>query len=83
MCANIPSTLTYDSDEAARRPRRDLSGCDKTPCTTTKYDQFGNPCNEFPFASTTEGGTGAILRCVDASENSSKYLISMIMASEL
>lgn len=74
-CKNIPGTLTYDSDMAARNPRRTLSGCNRTPCTTTDYDQFGNSCDEYPFASTTEGGEGAILRCVDESENSSKCLI--------
>lgn len=65
-------TLTYDSNEANRNPRRTASGCNKTPCTNTNYKKWGNSCDEFPFASTKEGGKGAILRCVDSTENSSK-----------
>ena len=71
-CKGSPSLLTYDSDVANRRPRRTASGCNRTPCTNTNYSSFGNSCDEYPFASTTEGGKGAILRCVDSSENSSK-----------
>lgn len=65
-------TLTYDSNEANRNPRRTASGCNKTPCTNTNYKKWGNSCDEYPFASTTEGGKGAILRCVDSTENSSE-----------
>jgi uncharacterized protein YuzB (UPF0349 family) len=65
-------TLTYDSDPDNRDPRRTASGCNRTPCTNTNYNQWGNSCDEYPFASTEEGGTGAILRCVDSTENSSE-----------
>jgi Deoxyribonuclease NucA/NucB len=71
-CKKFPSKLTYDSNQSNRPPRRTASGCNKTPCTNTGYKAFGNSCDEYPFASTTQGGKGAILRCVDASENSSK-----------
>jgi Deoxyribonuclease NucA/NucB len=74
-CKKFTSTLTYDSDQSNRGPRRTASGCNKTPCTNTGYSAFGNSCDEYPFASTTQGGAGAILRCVDASENSSKLCI--------
>ncbi|KAJ2998777.1 hypothetical protein NUW58_g216 [Xylaria curta] len=69
-----PSTLTYDSDPANRTPRRTKSGCNRTPCSNAAlpWSQKGNSCDEFPFASTFEGGTGAILRCVDSKENSSE-----------
>lgn len=65
-------TLTYDSNEANRGPRRTTSGCNKTPCTNTNYKKWGHFCDKFPFASTMEGGKGAILRCVDSIENSSE-----------
>ncbi|RYP53407.1 hypothetical protein DL769_010523 [Monosporascus sp. CRB-8-3] len=69
LAANV---LTYDSDASNRPPRRTASGCNRTPCSNTNYGQWGNSCDEYPFASTFEGGTNAILRCVDGSENSSE-----------
>jgi len=65
--------FTYDSDKTKRPGRRQASGCSKTPCSDSSlsYSKFGNSCDEFPFASTQEGGSGARLRCVDSSENSS------------
>ena len=73
-CKGSPYYLNYDNDPTTRPPRRTASGCNKTPCSNAQlsYSNFGNSCDEFPFASTTQGGTGAILRCVDATENSSK-----------
>lgn len=71
-CKGSPTLLTYDSNNANRGPRRTASGCNRTPCTNTHYSSFGNSCDEYPFASTTQGGTGAIMRCVDSSESSSK-----------
>ncbi|KAI1111687.1 deoxyribonuclease NucA/NucB-domain-containing protein [Nemania sp. NC0429] len=67
-----PGTLTYDSDANNRGPRRTASGCNRTPCSNTGYGATGNSCDEFPFASVQEGGNGAILRCVDSTENSSE-----------
>jgi hypothetical protein len=66
--------LTYDANAANRNPRRTASGCNKTPCSKSglNYSKFGNSCDEFPFASTHEGGSGARLRCVDSTENSSE-----------
>ncbi|KAM7198470.1 Deoxyribonuclease NucA/NucB domain containing protein [Rhypophila sp. PSN 637] len=68
------ATLTYDTNAANRNPRRTASGCNRTPCSNTAlpYRNFGNSCDEFPFASTTQGGAGAILRCVASTENSSE-----------
>lgn len=71
-CLGTPLPFTYDSNLANRRPRRTASGCNRTPCTNTRYGRFGNSCDEFPFASVREGGAGATLRCVDSTENSSK-----------
>ncbi|EMD85672.1 hypothetical protein COCC4DRAFT_54290 [Bipolaris maydis ATCC 48331] len=65
-------TLTYDANKANRGPRRTASGCNRTPCTNTNYNQWGNSCDEYPFASTHEGGAGAILRCVVDTDNDSE-----------
>ncbi|KAM7211097.1 Deoxyribonuclease NucA/NucB domain containing protein [Rhypophila decipiens] len=67
-------TLTYDSDVKIRDQRRIQSGCSRNPCNDAKlsYGKFGKSCDEFPFASTKEGGAGAYLRCVDGPENSSE-----------
>ncbi|GES59952.1 hypothetical protein ATEIFO6365_0002028300 [Aspergillus terreus] len=66
--------FTYDADKSKRPDRRKESGCSKTPCSDSSlsYSKFGNSCDEFPFASTKEGGSGARLRCVDSTENSSE-----------
>ncbi|EMD63372.1 hypothetical protein COCSADRAFT_171645 [Bipolaris sorokiniana ND90Pr] len=65
-------TLTYDANKANRSPRRTASGCNRRPCTNTNYNQWGNSCDEYPFASTHEGGAGTILRCVVDTDNHSE-----------
>lgn len=64
--------LTYDSNKANRNPRRTASGCNSNPCNSFPwnviYGWWGDSCDEFPFASVTQGGKGAYLRCVAASE---------------
>ena len=67
-----PGSLTYDADRSKRRGRRTASGCNRRPCTNTRYRRFGRSCDEYPFASVNEGGSGAILRCVKPTENSSE-----------
>ncbi|GAB7351693.1 hypothetical protein MBLNU459_g2288t1 [Dothideomycetes sp. NU459] len=73
-CRGASEQLTYDANKTHRDPRRTLSGCNRTPCSNDdlSYAAFGNSCDEFPFASVTQGGSGARLRCVDGSENSSE-----------
>lgn len=72
---------TFDANTANRPPRRQASGCRRNPCNDAglSYSSFGNSCDEFPFASTQEGGSGARLRCVDSSENSSTLLSSICL----
>lgn len=77
-CRGNPLPFNYDSNAANRGPRRTRSGCNRTPCSNTNYGRFGNSCDEFPFASVTQGGTGATLRCVDSTENSSMFFQSLI-----
>ena len=63
--------FTYDSGNASKR--RTESGCEKRPCTqgNLPWAKFGDSYDEFPFASTKEGGKNAQLRCVDKGENHS------------
>lgn len=72
--------FTYDSDSKASDARRVKSGCSKNPCNASTgvspFNKFGTSCDEFPFASTKEGGTGASLRCVHPTDNSSSLLLS-------
>lgn len=65
-------TLTYDPDNTG--DQRTDSGCSQNPCNdpNVPYSQFGDSCDEFPFASTVEGGTGASLRCVPVSDQHSE-----------
>ena len=71
-CKGAAATLTYDSKKENRGPRRDASGCNARPCMTNDdYGQYGDSCDEYPFASVKEGGKDAILRCVDISDNAS------------
>lgn len=74
QCMDSPAVLTYDNSKANRHPRRVASGCtsNRRPCKYTHYSDFGSSCDEYPFASTAQGGKGATLRCVDPSENSSQ-----------
>lgn len=72
-CKNTPLPFNYDKDMSHRPNRRTRSGCARQPCTHTHYKSFGNSCDEFPFASVTQGGDGATLRCVDSSENNSMH----------
>ena len=73
-CRNHGPPLTFDAGISHRPRRRRDSGCARNPCSNNSlpYSSFGDSCDEFPFASTQEGGKGAILRCVDRSENSSE-----------
>lgn len=74
-CKGAAATLTYDSDKENGGPRRDASGCNARPCMTINYDQYGDSCNEYPFASVKEGGKDVILRCVDMSDNASMSIV--------
>ncbi|EMR65348.1 hypothetical protein MGN70_000766 [Eutypa lata] len=63
-------TLTYDPDNASTQ--RDNSGCSKNPCNDPNVPYNGESCDEFPFASVKEGGTGASLRCTPQSDQDSE-----------
>ncbi|KFA80958.1 hypothetical protein S40288_11547 [Stachybotrys chartarum IBT 40288] len=65
--------LTYDGDADNAEDRREDVGCGTwRPCGSTGYGAWGDSCDEYPFASTFEGGAGGTLRCVPRNENSSK-----------
>jgi RHS repeat-associated protein len=59
--------LHYDADLQRRAQRRDLA------CPAGKYHGTrGEQCDEYPFASTWEGGAGATTKLVPRSENSAQ-----------
>ncbi|KMU73364.1 hypothetical protein CISG_03499 [Coccidioides immitis RMSCC 3703] len=54
-------SFTYDPNKSNARKRRVASGCSKNPCgrkSRLPFKKFGRSCDEFPFASTKEGGKG-------------------------
>jgi len=73
-------TLNWDMPSAAvENGRRTASGCTQgnglSACGTSgipPYNNSGDTCDEYPYASTTQGGTGAILRCVPLADNASE-----------
>ncbi|THW98391.1 hypothetical protein D6D13_10639 [Aureobasidium pullulans] len=78
--AGLPSSLTWDMPTTAvEKQRRRGSGCTNTNsysvCSSTKgvapWNQDGPSCDEYPYASTSQGGmAGASLRCMSQSDNS-------------
>ncbi|PWN44862.1 hypothetical protein IE81DRAFT_320832 [Ceraceosorus guamensis] len=66
-CAGKPSTLHRNS--AAATDNRNHNAC-KSPNRCSGNPDDSNSCDEYPYASTSEGGAGAVTRCVPAHENS-------------
>ncbi|KAK3578781.1 hypothetical protein CHS0354_030197 [Potamilus streckersoni] len=74
VCANIRNAINNNgktrnlqritSRSQIRRNRR--ASCGRLRCPR------GQSCDEYPFASTSQGGRGATIRCVPAAENSSQ-----------
>ena len=54
-CKDSPDLLTYDSNAANRDPRRTASGCNRNPCTNTRYKSFGNSCDEYRLRAPLRG----------------------------
>jgi hypothetical protein len=52
--------------------QRKRSGCASHPCSALNWAAAGTQCDEFPFASTAEGGSGAYLRCIPGPEGNSQ-----------
>ncbi|KAL2793183.1 hypothetical protein BJX66DRAFT_339089 [Aspergillus keveii] len=55
----------------ALRGNRARSGCAASPCQSLDFLGLGRgfSCDEFPFASSVEGGYDAFLRCIPSNEN--------------
>jgi hypothetical protein len=62
--AGKPRTLTYMNDASAARRNRAAACRDFTP------EPSGSSCDEYPYASTYEGGSGASIRGVSSTEQS-------------
>jgi len=53
--------FTFTDDEKIKQQNRNNAGCIGSPCNT---GSFGTSCDEFPFASTMDGGAGAVFSCI-------------------
>ncbi|KIS69430.1 uncharacterized protein UMAG_11931 [Mycosarcoma maydis] len=67
QCAGKPTTLHRDSANASAN--RAKTAC-KSPNRCANNASDSNSCDEYPYASSREGGTGSVTRCVPATENS-------------
>ncbi|KAJ5539588.1 hypothetical protein N7513_007920 [Penicillium frequentans] len=74
--ANKPITLNYNGPDGQSNSRRRAAGCvSPSPCGNGKLPTQSsdeNTCDEYPYASTVEGGSGSILRCTSDDENSAE-----------
>ncbi|PLB41029.1 deoxyribonuclease NucA/NucB-domain-containing protein [Aspergillus candidus] len=72
--ANKPLILNYNGPDGKSGARRKAAGCvSPSPCRNDKMKKQSkddDTCDEYPYASTKEGGTGAIIRCTNGAENS-------------
>ncbi|KAE8214488.1 hypothetical protein CF327_g2117 [Tilletia walkeri] len=66
-CAGKPTTLHRDSADATAH--RNANAC-RSPNRCSGNPTDSNSCDEYPFASSAEGGAGAVTRCVPSHENS-------------
>ncbi|PWN95725.1 hypothetical protein FA09DRAFT_362765 [Tilletiopsis washingtonensis] len=66
-CLGKPTTLTRNSPQA--EDNRDANAC-RSPNRCSGNPSDSNSCDEYPFASTSQGGAGASTRCVPSQENS-------------
>ncbi|RDB30156.1 hypothetical protein Hypma_012347 [Hypsizygus marmoreus] len=53
--------FTFTDDDKVKQDNRNKAGCGGSPCGTSAS---GTSCDEFPFASTTDGGSGAVFSCI-------------------
>ncbi|KAK0536252.1 hypothetical protein OC835_002092 [Tilletia horrida] len=67
QCIGKPTTLHRDSENAAYH--RTQNAC-RSPNRCSGNPSDSNSCDEYPFASSAEGGAGAVTRCVPSRENS-------------
>ncbi|PWN34487.1 uncharacterized protein FA14DRAFT_132103 [Meira miltonrushii] len=66
-CVGKPTQLNRDSDDATAH--RAANAC-RSPNRCSGNDDSSNSCDEYPYASSQQGGKGAVTRCVPAHENS-------------
>ncbi|EPQ32217.1 uncharacterized protein PFL1_00414 [Pseudozyma flocculosa PF-1] len=69
QCLGKPSTLHRDSANASTR--RQQTAC-QSPNRCSGNPTDSNSCDEYPYASSIEGGAGSATRCVPSAENSSQ-----------
>ncbi|KAL9935426.1 hypothetical protein V8E36_005774 [Tilletia maclaganii] len=67
QCKSKPTTLHRDSASATQH--RNENAC-RSPNRCSGNPDDSNSCDEYPYASSAEGGAGAVTRCVPSHENS-------------
>ncbi|KAK0536240.1 hypothetical protein OC835_002080 [Tilletia horrida] len=67
QCAGKPTLLHRDSNDATYH--RTQNAC-RSPNRCSGNPTDSNSCDEYPYASSAEGGAGAVTRCVPSHENS-------------
>lgn len=71
-----PQILNYNGPDGQSSSRRSAAGCvSPSPCGNGKMatpNADETSCDEYPYASVVEGGSGAILRCTELGENSAE-----------
>jgi len=71
--AGKPSNLNWDKpSKQTKVSRRNDAGCRRpNPCCGTMSRPSGQElsCDEYPYASSVEGGAGSIIRCTNVDEN--------------
>ncbi|EPQ56853.1 hypothetical protein GLOTRDRAFT_110324 [Gloeophyllum trabeum ATCC 11539] len=67
-CKHEPSQLTFDNPSATvKKGRRNAAGCTTNNRCKGRTDKK-TTCDEYPFASTAQGGASAVTRCVSIDE---------------
>ncbi|KAK4502608.1 hypothetical protein PRZ48_006034 [Zasmidium cellare] len=71
--ADKSHNLNWDKpDRKTKDQRRKDAGCEPNPCKNGKIKKPSNEensCDEYPYASTVEGGPDSIIRCTEEDEN--------------
>ncbi|TFK45765.1 hypothetical protein OE88DRAFT_1097909 [Heliocybe sulcata] len=67
-CRQLPGVLDFDDPSATvKRGRRNAAGCTRRNRCNGRTDGR-TTCDEYPFASTSQGGGNAVTRCVSLAE---------------
>ncbi|KAK3578325.1 hypothetical protein CHS0354_039032 [Potamilus streckersoni] len=74
VCQNIKNAINSGKTRSLQRitDQNQIKKNRQAACGSVKCTAPTNSCDEYPFASTSQGGAGATTRCVPLSENNSQ-----------